>query len=383
MVAGRARPYVVTDVRLVDAALAVALTALSQAQLPRHETAWVRLSLLVTLVLAVRRRWPLASTLVLAGGLALQGLASEPPSNFGLYLAVLLASFTVAAERDIRGAVLGGVALAAGIAAHDVNSADYGSAAGMASDLVIPIILWGVGRGVRLQRHRADRAGELVAQLEADQEELARLAVTAERAHLARELHDVVTHSVSVVVIQAQGARRALTGEQPQVTQALADIETAGRSALTEMRRLLGVLRDEEAAGAASRAPGLGDLPALVRLVSSAGLAVELTETGTPRPLEPAVELTAYRIVQEALTNALRHAAPATARVTLAWSDGGLAVHVVDTGAGTRPDVAPGVGNRGLLGLHERVTAHGGSLRSGPAADGGHHVAARLPVRLA
>jgi signal transduction histidine kinase len=253
----------------------------------------------------------------------------------------------------------------------------------MASDLAIPVILWGVGRGVRIQRSRADRAGDLVARLEADQEELARLAVIAERKHLARELHDVVTHSVSVVVIQAQGAARALTGEQPQVTKALADIETAGRAALTEMRRLLGVLRDEEAAGPASQGPGLGDLPELVTLVSGAGLTVELAQTGTPAPLEPAVELTAYRVVQEALTNALRHAAPATVLVTLTWTDGELALDVIDTGATPQADTSSAPGGRGLLGLHERVTAHGGTLRSGLMSDGGHRVAARLPVRLA
>ena len=137
-----------------------------------------------------------------------------------------------------------------------------------------------MGRGVRIQRRRADRAGALLAGLEAEQEELSQLAVAAERRHLAREMHDVVTHSVSVIVIQAQAAQRVLAAEQPQVAKALTDIETAGRAALTEMRRLLGVLRDEEAASAAGHAPGLADLPALLRLVGGAGLDVELTQTG-------------------------------------------------------------------------------------------------------
>jgi signal transduction histidine kinase len=240
-----------------------------------------------------------------------------------------------------------------------------------------------VGRGVRIQRGRADRAGALLADLEAEQEELSRLAVAAERRHLAREMHDVVTHSVSVIVIQAQAAQRVLAVEQPQVAKALTDIETAGRSALTEMRRLLGVLRDEEAASADGHAPGLADLPALLQLVGRAGLDVELTQTGTPRPLASAVELTAYRVVQEALTNALRHTATTTARVALAWTDSELALDVKDTGSGTGSGTESPGGGRGLLGLRERVLDHGGTLRSSVIPDGGYHVAARLPVRPA
>jgi signal transduction histidine kinase len=375
------------DAWVVDAVLAFALAAMSQAQLPAGENGWVRLSLLGILVLAVRRRWPFGATLVLAGVLALEGLSADPPANFGLYLAVMLAGFTVAAECNLSAAVLGGLALAAGVVAHDVNSADYGSAAGMASDLAIPVVLWGVGRGVRIQRRRADRAGALLADLEAEQEELSRLAVAAERRHLAREMHDVVTHSVSVIVIQAQAAQRVLAAEQPQVAKALTDIETAGRAALTEMRRLLGVLRDEEVASAVGHAPGLADLPALLHLVGGAGLDVELTQTGTQRPLAPAVELTAYRVVQEALTNALRHAATSTARVTLAWTDSELALDVNDTGSGNGSGNGSGTesagGGRGLLGLRERVLDHGGTLRSSATQDGGYHVAARLPVRPA
>ncbi|MDQ1586370.1 MAG: hypothetical protein QOH80_1735 [Actinomycetota bacterium] len=371
------------DSRVIDALLAIALTAMSQAQLPTGENVWVRLSLLVIVVLAVRRRWPFGVAVALAAVLALQGLSADPPANFGLYLAVMLAGFTVAAECELPAAVLGGLALVAGVVAHDVNSADYGSAAGMASDLAIPVVLWGVGRGVRIQRGRADRAGALLADLEAEQEELSRLAVAAERRHLAREMHDVVTHSVSVIVIQAQAAQRVLAVEQPQVAKALTDIETAGRSALTEMRRLLGVLRDEEAASADGHAPGLADLPALLQLVGRAGLDVELTQTGTPRPLASAVELTAYRVVQEALTNALRHTATTTARVALAWTDSELALDVKDTGSGTGSGPESPGGGRGLLGLRERVLDHGGTLRSSVIPDGGYHVAARLPVRPA
>ena len=369
---------------VLDAALAVALTVMCQAQLPADESPWVRLSLLAILAVAVRRRWPLGATLVLAAAVALQGLSADPPATFGLFLAVMLLMFTVAAECDIGRALAGGLALAAGVVAHDVNSADYGTAAGMASDLAIPVILWFVGRGVRIQRRRADRAGQLLARLESDQDELSRLAVAAERRHLARELHDVVTHSVTVVVIQAQGAQRALTGEQPEARRALADIEAAGRSALAEMRRLLGVLREEEADGAQARPPGLADLPDLVTRVRRAGLTVELASTGEPAALDPAVELTAYRVVQEALTNALRHAGRSTVRVTLAWADGALALDILDTGAaaaagaGAQPSDAGG--GRGLLGLAERVRAHGGELRTGTTAEGGHHVAARLPV---
>jgi signal transduction histidine kinase len=387
-VAAQARAYVEADPRrlrsLLDVLLAVALAVLAQVQLPSGTALWVRVSLLGILALAVRRVWPFVSTMVLAGAVATQGLSHEPPSNFALFLAVMLAAFTVAADCEIAGALLGGITLAAGVVAHDVNSVDYGSAAGMASDLVIPVILWGVGRAVRAQRRKADRAGELLHRLEADQDELARLAVVAERAHLARELHDVVTHSVSVVVIQAQGARRALGVAEPVVGKALDDIETAGRGALVEMRRLLGLLRDEEQGNDGGTGPGVGDLPDLLELVAGSGPTVTLVQEGTQGRLDALVSLTAYRIVQEALTNVLRHASRATVTVTLRWSDEWLEVCVVDDG----PDGSGGAtvgndanGGRGLTGMRERVTAHGGSLEWGPQPGGGHRVAARLPVR--
>jgi signal transduction histidine kinase len=389
-VVARAREYVEADPRrlpsLLDVLLAVALAVLAQAQLPSGTALWVRFSLLGILALGVRRAQPLVSTLVLAGAVAIQGLSEEPPSNFALFLAVMLAAFTVAAECEIAGALLGGITLAAGVVAHDVNSVDYGSAAGMASDLVIPVILWGVGRAVRVQRRRADRAGELLRRLEADQDELARLAVVAERAHLARELHDVVTHSVSVVVVQAQGAQRVLGQGEPVVAKALADIESAGRGALVEMRRLLGLLRDEQQRNDGGTGPGVGDLPDLLELVAGSGPTVTLVQEGTQGRLDPLVSLTAYRIVQEALTNVLRHASRATVSVTLRWSDEWLEVCVADDGpaVGTGGASTGGdgsTGGRGLTGMRERVTAHGGSLEWGPRPGGGHRVAARLPVR--
>lgn len=292
---------------LVDAAIAVVLTAIAQGQAGSAVSMTDRFLLfVVTGTVAFRRRAPLLTSLVVAGAVALMAVTPQQPSVFGEYLALMLTAYTVAERCRLRLAILGGLAMVAGVVVHDLASPDYDSASAIAGDLIIPVLIWGLGRIVYHQYRRVDRSQELLDQLEQDRAKLAHLAVTAERARLARELHDVVTHSVSVVVIQAQGAQRVLDATQPDVRQALTDIETAGRTALTEMRRLLGLLRDDEPQ---SPQPGLADLPALLAQVRGAGLAVRFTESGEPAELGAEVELSAYRIVQEALTNALKHAA--------------------------------------------------------------------------
>jgi signal transduction histidine kinase len=290
----------------------------------------------------------------------------------------MLAAFTVAEACRLRVAVAGLLVLLAGIVAHDWHSQEFGGLSGFVSDSAIPVVIWLVGRAVHLQRSRADRSAALIQQLEAERQELARVAVAAERVHLARELHDVVTHSISVMVIQAQGARRVLRTSPDEVSDALEVIEAAGRTTLAEMRRLLGLLREE---GALPRAPqpGLADLPHLVAQVRSAGLPVAVHEAGTPTALHPGIDLAAYRIVQEALTNSLKHALPATARVELAWHGDGVEVSVTDTGAS-----GPGatVQGRGLLGMRERIATYGGELHVGPAPAGGFRVWCRLPSEV-
>jgi signal transduction histidine kinase len=376
-VQGRLR-HVVADARAVDAALAAVLTVLAQVQVAASTPWWVRLLMvMVTAPLAGRRRAPLAVTAVVAAAVSLMGFADDPPSVFGAYLAVMLAAFTVAERCRLEPAAAGGLLLLGGIVGHDWHSPEFGGLSGIVSDSTVPAVIWLVGRAVHVQRDRAERARELLRQLERERGQLAQLAVASERARLARELHDVVTHSVSVVVIQAQGARRSLDGDHPEVAGALEAIESAGRSALTEMRGMLGVLRDQEPAARAYQ-PGLADVPSLLAQVRSAGLPVTLSASGTARELDPDLDLDAYRIVQEALTNTLKYAAGAKATVDIAWTPHAVELSVRDSGG----DRLHGEGEgRGLAGMRERVHTHGGDLRTEPAPGGGFEVWCRMPVK--
>jgi signal transduction histidine kinase len=367
----------VADWRAVDAVVAVSLTVMAQLQLPSGTAAWMRAAMLVTTsTLAWRRRAPLWVTVVVAGSVAVMGFSANPPSVFGEYLAVMLAAFTVA-ERCRWPVALGGLlVLIGGIVAHDWRSPEFGGVSGFVSDSAIPVVIWVVGRAVFVQRTRVDRSRALLRELEAERQELAKVAVAEERAHLARELHDVVTHSVSVIVIQAQGAQRVLAGKNEQVNDALQVIESAGRSTLTEMRRLLGLLRDD-AELPRSPQPGLADVPHLVSQVRSAGLPVTVTVTGRPLSLDPGTDLSAYRIIQEALTNSLKYARPATAAVSITWHQGELELRVADTG---EHRTSPAADGRGLVGMRERVAVYGGHLEAGPVPGAGFEVRCRLPL---
>jgi len=361
---------------LVDAAIGVVLSAMAQIQVGTATSVVDRVLLLVvTGVVAWRRRAPFVTSLVVAGVVALMALTPQQPSVFGEYLALMLVAYTVAERRSLPLAVVGGLALVCGVIAHDIASPHYDSASAIGGDLTVPVLIWGVGRIVNHQFWRADRSLALLEQLELDQAELAERAVAAERSHLARELHDVVTHSLSVVVIQAQGAQRVLDGDQPDVRQSLIDIESAGRTALTEMRRLLGLLREDEPH---AQQPGLAALPALFAQVRGAGLTVRFTEAGSRCQLEPDVELSVYRIVQESLTNALKYAPRSSVEVHLDRRTDEIAVQITDNGTGAD---AERTGGRGLNGMHERVARFGGTIEAGPVAAGGFRLHARLPIR--
>jgi signal transduction histidine kinase len=361
---------------LVDDVIAVLLTVMAQAQAPGSVSVIDRLLLgVVTGVVGWRRRAPFVTSLVVAATIAMMALTPQQPSVFGEYLAVMLTAYTVAERSPLVWAVLGGLAMVGGVVAHDLGSPDYSSAGAIGGDLVVPVLIWGVGRIVQVQYRRVDQSQELVTQLERDGKELARLAVDAERAHLARELHDVVTHSVSVVVIQAQGAQRILDG-QPAVRQSLADIESAGRTALTEMRRMLGLLRDDDPHTATG--PGLADVPELIAQVRGAGLRVAFVESGQRIKLEPSVELAAYRVVQEALTNALKYAPGAEVTVEISHDSGAVGLRIVDAGGSVTSD---GEGGRGLVGMRERVAVYGGTLETRSLVTGGFEVSARLPSK--
>jgi signal transduction histidine kinase len=211
-----------------------------------------------------------------------------------------------------------------------------------------------------------------------EREVATREAVAAERAAIARELHDVVAHHMSVMVVQA-GAARAVSGSDPAAAAAaLRQIEASGRTGLAEMRRLLEVLKAEEDGDGRAPQPGLARIDELLDAMRASGLPVEAVVEGTPRPLSPGVDLSAYRIVQEALTNALRHAGGASARVLVRYAPDGLELEIADHGSGPRDDPEAS-GGHGLIGMRERVHLFGGELEAGPRRGGGFLVRARLP----
>ena len=224
-------------------------------------------------------------------------------------------------------------------------------------------------RGVEQARLAQERARR-------SQEEAQR-AVAEERGRITRELHDVLAHSVSVMTVQASAVRRLLLPEQERERQALLTVEETGRQALAEMRRLVGIMRSDEELPALSPQPGIGTLPALVEQVRQSGLPVELHVEGEPVRLPAGVDLSAYRIVQEALTNALKHAGPAHAWVSVRYAEEDVEIDVENDGSNEGGTEADG---HGLVGMRERVALCGGDFRSGPRPGGGFKISARLPV---
>jgi signal transduction histidine kinase len=247
---------------------------------------------------------------------------------------------------------------------------------------------WFSAYGVRTRRLYIASLEERAATLQRERDHLSRLAAADERAAIARELHDVVAHSLSVMIVQADGASYTLDPAAAEARRALATIADTGREALLDMRRVVAVLRgsapetpDEERLSEERRRPGLSELGPLIERAGAAGLSVTVEPLGEPLRLSPAMDLTAFRIVQESLTNALRHAGPsASAAVRLDWTGpDGLTITVSDDG-GTAPAAAPDpAAGHGLVGMRERAAAHGGSLTAGPLPGGGWRVTATLP----
>ncbi len=343
---------------------------------PGSPVASSALAAAIILPVLLRRRFPLAVLLVVLTASAVQyayaGDAFQP------WFAFVLAFYAVAAHSERRRAVLGGIIGALAVGAVDIAKLLEGDAFGD----VVPAWffvagVWAFGRWMRSRRFQTERLLERAVVLEREREEKARAAVAEERARIARELHDVVAHSVSVMVVQAQAAQRlAEAGRADLLQQTLGSIETTGRQALVEMRRLLGVLRHTDADLSLAPQPGLGDLDDLVAQVREASLPVELRIEGEAETLPPGVDLSAYRIVQEALTNTLKHAGPAKARVTVRYRNDDVEVEITDDGAGNRKGGGSG---QGLIGMRERVAVYGGTFESG-RHDGGYRVRARLPL---
>ncbi|WP_042426883.1 sensor histidine kinase [Streptacidiphilus anmyonensis] len=247
------------------------------------------------------------------------------------------------------------------------------------------VLAWLLGRFTSIRRAYYLELEDRAARLERERDAQSKVAVAAERARIARELHDVVAHNVSVMIVQADGASYVMDASPEQAKEALVTIAATGRQALAEMRRLLGLLRSEESTGEYVPQPGVEQLPDLLEQVRSAGLPVEFLVEGDPRPLPRGVELTAYRIVQEALTNARKHGGPAaSATVRIRFQDSDLAMVIEDDGRGASAELVHAGGEdgygHGLIGMRERVGMVGGSLDAGPRAGGGFRIEAVLPL---
>ena len=341
--------------------------------------------LLICLTLVWRRRAPVVVLFAVMALVGVQAVFFNPsfqnPAElfpFESFLALLLSFYSVAAYSEQRRAVLAGATAGVIILAVDIPRL----IAGVYPGNIIPAWLfyatiWFIGRTIHKGRLQAARLQDLATQLEIEREEKARTAVAEERARISRELHDVVAHSVSVMVVQAQAAQRLLEGEQREARQALSSIETTGRQALTELRRLLGILRRSDEELALAPQPSLKHLDVLIGQVRESGLPIELRVEGETRPLPPGVDLSAYRIVQEALTNTLKHAGPARARVEIRYGDDEIELEITDDGPGTGRGGGAG---QGLIGMRERVALYGGVLHSGKQDGGGYLVRARLPL---
>jgi signal transduction histidine kinase len=289
----------------------------------------------------------------------------------------LIVVYSVAQYEPLQRAIVGLAAALAGIfASIQLAIANGESYAGTDRAFVAFLLVapWLVGRALHGRTREADDQAARAAQLEREQQR----AVEEERARIARELHDVIAHSLSVMIVQAGAAEEVAKRSPERVLEPVRSIQATGRQALLEMGRLLGMLREgSEELGLAPQ-PGLADLDALVEETRQAGLPVELTVDGTKRPLTQALDLSAYRIVQEALTNARKHAGEAArAQITLRYGAEALEIDVVDDGPGAGK--ASG-GGHGLIGMRERVAVFGGNLETGPRQGGGFAVRAVLPL---
>jgi signal transduction histidine kinase len=373
----RAPTFLAARVRAlpVDALLALGLAAWSLAEVVTGSTHGpVRVTVPAALAMSVSFLWrrrlaPAVGLVVAAAFAAEQWLGVDTRTQISSMAAMPAAAYAVAAYARLRPAavvLIAQVALVAGTSHVRPSGAVFAG-----------IVLgggWAAGRAMRAHRARSALLTSAVAR----EQQRAESAALEERTRIARELHDIVAHAVSVMVIQAGAASEVLRTDPDGALQALDTVRGTGRQALDELRRLLGVLRSEQEHGGIAPQPGLDRLPALVQQVSSPTLTVRLHQSGTRPEMPASQELAVYRIVQEALTNTVKHAAATRADISIGYHPHGVEVRVVDDGRG--PHARQGDAGHGLSGIRERVAMFGGTLASGPGPDGGFQVHAHLPL---
>jgi signal transduction histidine kinase len=341
---------------------------------------WVDIVLVLLIVtpLLARRRFPFGAPLTVGAAVVFATFVDHSlvPFDFVIFLTGCAAVFLLAQLPDTRQAVAG-LALGVGVEAIVVRNDPRGQMGQFIFVSLIFAIVWIVGFTLGRKSAEAEQARERALHAERERETQARLAVADERARIARELHDVVGHSVSVMTVQASGVRRLLRPEQEREREALLVVERTGREALAEMRRMVGVLRRPEEAPALAPQPSLEHLERLVEQAREAGLPVELSIEGDAIDLPAGIDLTAYRLVQEGLTNAIKHAQANQAQVVVQYGDGQIELTITDNGRGVGSGDG---GGHGLVGMRERVSVYGGELDAGPQPGGGFRLRAKLPV---
>jgi signal transduction histidine kinase len=369
---------------LVVVALAVtAVVEIGLSKVPGSKPLFAVLSLLWTLVLLLRHRYPLAAPVLTTTIVAAASFfeADEMRGTATGLLLLIAASWFLGAGNERRRSIVGLAAMYAGV---QVTTAHFGEVD--IGDVVFTSLLvgapWAASQAVRARAAQAVELRARTARLEAERAAVAQTAIAEERTRIARELHDVVAHSISVMTIQAGAARLLLDGEPDKAEEALERVEETGRETLGEMRRLLGVLRrDMTETGGLEPRPSLDHVDALLAQYRAAGLEIALEVAGTRRALPPGVDLAAYRVVQEALTNTLKHAGPGPVAVRIAYAPTAVELEICNDGRNA-PSANGRGGGHGLVGMRERTTIYGGSLEAGPRAGGGFQVAARFPLEV-
>lgn len=354
-----------------DALVLVLVVGVLLEVLTTDQTVPLALSVPVSLAMTVPQLWgdrrPVLIGAIVLGAWAFQGLVGEwtlePQSEL---LPVCLVFWSLGAYLPGRTAAWSCLGALAAVTAHEPTDV-----------IVLGPLMAGVFAAGRLMHSRE----ELARQLEAERAHAERHAVAEERARIARELHDVVGHAISLMTIQAGAERLALGDARPETARVLTQIEHIGRQTMHEMRRLLGVLRTEGDEPDLAPQPGLAQIPALAERMRPIGLRVEVETEGEPRPVSPGVDISAYRVVQEALTNVLKHADGHRSHVRIRYMPHSVELEVTDDGRASRS--APNGSGHGLAGMRERVSLYGGTLEAGPIRGGGWRLFARLPLESA
>jgi signal transduction histidine kinase len=365
-----------------DLALAVALTVLGQYEVWVADnggsyTLRVVCMLLTTGSVTLRRRAPIAAAWIFMLGMVGEGISMDALNSLAELLSGLLIAYAVPRYEPVERAMRAVPALVLAIVVHRAASPGSQGVNDVIFDIAVVTMAWVLGAAARSRHLRAEDAERRAEEVERTRDLAEREAAAEERVRIARELHDIVAHALGVIAVQAGAAEAVMESDPAQARETVASIRERARESVTEMRRVLGLLREDSTNGREPQ-PTLDDVEALVGRVRGSGLDVDLQVEGQPRPLAPGVELSAFRIVQEALTNVTKHARADSAHVRLCYGSRTLEIEVIDDGRGPNSD-APESGY-GLVGVRERVALLEGTLEAGPCESGGYRLRAELPL---